>query len=146
MQKYLRYCPICAKEEKPDPDIPYYVCGYRACYIDDTITDCGRGHETQQLDFLCEDYRVIVRISNDPKFLEAMIQLRKDDIIEFQSRMAQFRNQVELQESENNKPKCPKCGSTNITTGARGANWAFGFIGASKTVNRCGDCGHTWKP
>ena len=42
--------------------------------------------------------------------------------------------------------KCPKCGSTAITTGARGANWAWGFIGARQTVNRCGNCGYTWKP
>ena len=43
-------------------------------------------------------------------------------------------------------PKCPKCGSTTITTGARGVNFTLGLIGASKTVNRCANCGHTWKP
>lgn len=43
-------------------------------------------------------------------------------------------------------PRCPKCGSTAITTGARGVNWTHGLIGASKTVNRCGNCGHTWEP
>lgn len=43
-------------------------------------------------------------------------------------------------------PVCPKCGSTAITTGARGVNWKLGLIGASKTVNRCANCGHTWKP
>lgn len=42
--------------------------------------------------------------------------------------------------------RCPKCGSTNFTTGARGINWTLGLIGASKTVNRCAKCGHTWKP
>lgn len=41
---------------------------------------------------------------------------------------------------------CPRCGSTAISTGARGVNWILGFIGASQTVNRCGNCGHTWKP
>ena len=41
---------------------------------------------------------------------------------------------------------CPKCGSTTITTGARGVNVVWGLIGASKTVNRCAKCGHTWKP
>lgn len=41
---------------------------------------------------------------------------------------------------------CPKCGSTAITTGARGVNWTLGLIGAGKTVNRCGKCGHTWTP
>lgn len=47
---------------------------------------------------------------------------------------------------QSNTPKCPKCGSTTITSGARGVNFTWGFIGASKTVNRCANCGHTWKP
>jgi predicted nucleic-acid-binding Zn-ribbon protein len=41
---------------------------------------------------------------------------------------------------------CPKCGSTAITTGARGFTLMTGFIGSNKTVNRCGKCGHTWTP
>lgn len=41
---------------------------------------------------------------------------------------------------------CPKCGSTAITTGARGINGFWGAIGASKTVNRCGKCGNMWEP
>lgn len=41
---------------------------------------------------------------------------------------------------------CPKCGSTSISTGARGVNHFWGFIGASKTVNRCAKCGHMWEP
>lgn len=43
-------------------------------------------------------------------------------------------------------PTCPKCRSTSITTGPRGVNGIWGFIGASKTVNRCSNCGHTWEP
>ena len=45
-----------------------------------------------------------------------------------------------------NQVCCPKCKSTQITTGARGFSIVTGFIGASKTVNRCAKCGHTWKP
>lgn len=41
---------------------------------------------------------------------------------------------------------CPRCGSSAISTTARGANGFWGFIGASKTVNRCSKCGHTWAP
>lgn len=41
---------------------------------------------------------------------------------------------------------CPKCNSTSITTGARGVSGFWGFFGASKTVNRCANCGHTWTP
>ena len=41
---------------------------------------------------------------------------------------------------------CPKCNSTNVTTGARGYSMMWGFIGSGKTVNRCGSCGHKWEP
>ena len=42
--------------------------------------------------------------------------------------------------------KCPKCGSTAVTTGQRGYSLWTGFLGAGKTVNRCGSCGYKWKP
>lgn len=45
-----------------------------------------------------------------------------------------------------NAPRCPKCGSTSITTGARGVDGFWGFLGASRTVNRCANCGHSWEP
>ena len=45
-----------------------------------------------------------------------------------------------------NQPKCPKCGSTAITTGQRGFSLVTGFIGSNKTMNRCANCGHKWKP
>lgn len=49
-------------------------------------------------------------------------------------------------EEYNSKVHCPKCNSTAITTGARGVSWFWGTIGSSKTVNRCANCGYTWKP
>lgn len=42
--------------------------------------------------------------------------------------------------------RCPKCGSTNVSTGARGYSMITGFVGSGKTVNRCGKCGNVWKP
>lgn len=47
---------------------------------------------------------------------------------------------------ESNKVKCPKCGSTSITAGQRGYSLLTGFVGSGKTVNRCANCGHKWKP
>ena len=41
---------------------------------------------------------------------------------------------------------CPRCCSTSITTGARGVDGFWGFFGASRTVNRCANCGHSWEP
>ena len=45
-----------------------------------------------------------------------------------------------------NQIRCPRCGSTQITTGQRGFSFWTGFIGANKTVNRCAKCGHSWQP
>lgn len=55
------------------------------------------------------------------------------------------------QQQQHNTPspptlRCPKCGSTSVTTGSRGYSLLTGFLGSGKTVNRCGSCGHKWKP
>lgn len=69
---------------------------------------------------------------------------------------AERRRQFELQrrerellrgaEASSNLPRCPKCGSTSITTGQRGYSFWTGFLGSGTTVNRCANCGHKWKP
>lgn len=45
-----------------------------------------------------------------------------------------------------NQLRCPKCGSTSITTGQKGYSLLTGFLGSNKTVNRCGNCGYKWTP
>lgn len=42
--------------------------------------------------------------------------------------------------------RCPKCGSTSVTTGTRGFSVITGFIGSGKVMNMCGQCGFKWKP
>lgn len=49
-------------------------------------------------------------------------------------------------EEANTPVKCPRCGSTSISTGQRGFSLITGFIGSNKTVNRCAKCGYAWKP
>lgn len=44
------------------------------------------------------------------------------------------------------KLRCPKCSSTQISTGSRGYSMVWGFVGSGKTVNRCANCGHKWEP
>ena len=53
---------------------------------------------------------------------------------------------VETNMQDNDRIVCPKCGSSAISTGARGVNMTMGFFGASQTVNRCAKCGYKWKP
>ena len=44
-----------------------------------------------------------------------------------------------------NVVRCPRCGSTSITTEEQGYG-LFGWIGASQKKNLCQKCGYTWKP
>lgn len=98
-----------------------------------------------------DDFCVLCDISEDNDFLQAMIDLKEKDPIEYQLKMSQFKTQVQQQESiknqqEKNQVRCPKCGSTNITAGQRGYSLLTGFIGSGNTVNRCAKCGYKWKP
>jgi len=56
------------------------------------------------------------------------------------------RNKAIPKTKDDGKIHCPKCNSTSITTGSRGYNIVWGFIGSSKTVNRCAKCGYKWEP
>ncbi|MDE7360014.1 MAG: hypothetical protein K2N39_11430, partial [Lachnospiraceae bacterium] len=97
-----------------------------------------------------EEFAIICCISMDNEFLQAMIDLKEKDIIEYNLKMSQFKAQ--LQQQKSNAPQsgstvhCPRCGSTNITAGQRGYSLLTGFVGSGSTVNRCANCGHKWKP
>ncbi len=104
----------------------------------------------EQVNISCDDMYIIEDISTDKNFLQAMIDLKEKDPIEYQLKMSQFKTQVQQQKNNkaqsSNTVKCPKCGSTNITAGQRGYSLLTGFIGSGSTVNRCSKCGHKWKP
>ena len=96
-----------------------------------------------------EEMFLIERTSKDREFINAMIELKKNDIIEYQTRISQFRSQAKADGCYSKpKPKvcCPKCGSESITAGQRGYSLLTGFLGSGKTVNRCVNCGYKWKP
>lgn len=128
------------------------ICGFTKESL--THDECPVCHSNNWID---ADISILKKISTDTNFIQAMMDLKEKDIIEYQLKLSQFKAQVENKKQvqqqakiqkqiEDNTPRCPKCGSTAITSGARGVNWTWGIIGASKTVNRCGNCGHTWKP
>lgn len=101
-----------------------------------------------------DDYFIITELSKDINFLQAMIDLKEKDVIEYELKMSQFRAQVEkknvqVQREEDNRPKCPTCGSTNIQKigiGERiGSVMMFGLL--SKKINKtfkCNNCKYTW--
>ena len=125
-------------------------CGYVGIYNNQS-TKCAYCEKMLLYDAnITEDeFDILCEISNDDAFYNAMNDLKEKDIIEFNLKMSQFRTQLSQQQSNRvveDRVRCPKCKSTSITTGARGVNFTFGLLGASKTVNRCANCGHTWKP
>ena len=105
-----------------------------------------------------EDFRAIGEYSNyNRDLLLAMIELRKKDVIEFETKMQPFRDASKKKQDQKEQkrqeylahkddPRCPKCGSTSITAGQRGYSLLTGFFGSGNTVNRCANCGYKWKP
>lgn len=147
----IKFCKKCHDEKK----IRYWgdKYGYLWTLTDDAkiCPDCQSN--LVDIDFPALDLKILSKISDSTDFYDAMIKLHDDDIIEYELKMSQLRSQVEAQEAEEerkkaeeSKPRCPKCGSTSITAGQKGYSILTGFLGSNKTVNRCSNCGHTWKP
>lgn len=118
---------------------------------------CNNSIEDTGIDY--KEYEIISKISNDNAFLEAMIDLKQKDIIEYELKMSQFRNQVEQQKSiqnqqvqvkqESNVPKCPTCGSTKIKkiSGTKKAASIIGFGILSNNIGKtyeCLNCKYKW--
>lgn len=138
----VQYCPKCFE---------YYGAGiFKSCekclYCDGELTE---------LNIEKDEFNILYRISSDNSFLEAMIDLKEKDPIEFQLKISQFKTQLQQQEqlkqtieesSSSKKLTCPKCGSTNIQTTNRGFSLVTGFIGSGSPRNVCQQCGFKWKP
>ncbi len=100
-----------------------------------------------------EEFNIICYVSDDNSFLQAMIDLKEKDIIEYNLKLSQFKTQLEQQKNSKTQndttPRCPNCKSTNIkpiSTLNRGASIAmFGVF--SKKINKsfeCLNCKYTW--
>ena len=120
-------------------------------YVDICKTN-GCNCKLTNIEFPSKDFGILTEISDSPEFYEAMINLYQKDIVEYEMKMSQFRKQAsendrieEQQRIEASKPKCPKCGSTNLGTTNRGYSLLTGFLGSGKPMRVCNNCGHKWK-
>lgn len=101
------------------------------------------------------DFDLIEDVSDsDRQFLEAMIELKKNDPIEYQLKMSQFKANLGQRESskpkeEDNRPKCPTCGSTNLskvsTMSKAGSVFMWGLFSQKvKKTWHCNNCKYEW--
>lgn len=135
-----------------------WICSNKECnniwYIDigeaPSITTCRLcGGHPIKTNLTTDEFKYIKQISTDRDFIEAMMQLKQDNIIDFKLKIADFKSRVESDENERKKnsniPSCPKCGSTSLATVNRGFSLLTGFIGSGKPMNVCQKCGYKWK-
>lgn len=110
--------------------------------------------------FLEYDFAVLNSLKCSQQLIEAMQKLKQTDIIEYELKMSQFRNQLDqkraneraqrqqLQQAQN-QPKCPTCGSTNvekISVGQKiGGSFLFGVFSSNvRNTMHCKNCGSKW--
>lgn len=148
----IKFCQNCKNNRHIEPG---GANGYYWCWIDSVKICKTCGGEFQDIDFSASDLKILTQISQEVSFIEAMIKLKQNDIIEYNLKLSQFRTQVQQQEREMEQakqqsvPHCPNCNSTNIRPISglnRGASIAmFGIF--SKKINKsfeCLNCRYTW--
>lgn len=143
----IKFCQKCYEEHRAFSPSGYYA------FLKENVSHCilnDCGGELQDIDFPAQDLADIMNVSESKEFIDAMIHLRQENIIEYELKMSQIRtiNQSAKQhnQSQSNLPHCPKCGSTSISTVNRGFSIVTGFIGSGSPRNVCQKCGYKWKP
>ena len=110
-------------------------------------------NKLQDINISYDELKIIKSISCDISFIQSMLVLKEKDIIEYNLKMSQFRNQVEQQNSSkipnDNTPKCPTCNSTDIKkiTGTSKAVSVAMWGLLSRKVHKqwhCNNCGSEW--
>lgn len=103
-----------------------------------------------------EEMFLIERVSEDRDFINAMIKLKDDNIIEYKSRIAQWREDAkragcygkEEQAKYNPQPstttKCPRCGGTAFTPMKKKWSLLAGFA-TNQVELVCNNCGYKMK-
>ena len=156
---YVKFCPVC-NETKQNTSLCFnnerfreFTKGYFYLFEpkeDTKICPCCENGVLEDSSLTFEEFKIIDNVSDsDRQFLEAMIELKKNDPIEYQLKMSQFKANLKQQESskveEDNKVHCPYCNSTNVNKisglSKAGSIAMFGIF--SRKVHKqwhCNDC------
>lgn len=144
----LIQCPECGKEISDKSDKCIH-CGYPL--QDKSKNICVINGKEYDLSFLLDDsteYKdklIMFSQLTDCYIIAAMDEIKKISETKIIPSFLNITTKAQIKE-ENNKPHCPKCGSSAITTVNRGFSIVAGFIGSGSPRNVCQKCGHKWKP
>jgi len=168
----LRYCQHCmginkTSKEETDPrngftvTLVYYTF-YHGFVANDMVTTCPMCQgELTKMNLTTEEWKYTTNVSLDQDFIFAMDKLKQDDIIEFNIKIAKFKETYDTVElarvqarstsssstQSTNIPKCPTCGSTDIKKISGTKRWLgtglFGLASSDlgKTM-QCNSCGY----
>lgn len=162
--EYVKFCPVCNKTRQnmnwcKDEKYKEFSKGFHHVFSPkEGLTICPSCKKGMLEDSVLthEEFKIIDNVSDsDRQFLEAMIELKKNDPIEYQLKMSQFKanlkQQEQVQESraEENTVHCPTCNSTNvnrISTTAKATNTIlFGIFGTKRHKTfHCNNCKYEW--
>lgn len=162
----IKLCKLCHEKKNSrikNPNYPICLYGYHTILLDNCYKcpydKCehhidGNDYSLIDIDITEEDFETFIRVSNDCEFIDAMINLKQTDPIEYGIKMAKIRPAAEqaqkmidaeeerkTEERNNSRPKCPMCGSTNIQVVPRKWSLLTGFL-TNKTDRVCANCKH----
>lgn len=144
----IKLCPNCRKKCNDNNGIEDAYLPY--LYDDDyECPDCD--YQLLDTKITIDEFSIIQNISNTIGFLEAMIDLKEKDIIEYNLKMSQFRatQSQSKQVVEDNVPKCPTCGSTKLSkvpvASKASSVFLFGLLSQKvKKTWHCDNCKYEW--
>ena len=166
MGKAIYFCNSCNEtgENNKNLDLQYFTkddLNYYKGYITESLCNGNTSicpycnGELIKANISEDDYILLGKATNNNRqLLDAMVDLHKKDIIEYELKMSQFRNQYEQgqraqkQESRSNSniPKCPYCNSTDIKKisgiSKAGSVALFGIFSVGKVSKQwhCNSC------
>lgn len=130
-------------------------CGHVGRFTPD-FTKCNKCEQEmlQVTKMTTEEFGILCDVAPKNNELRSlMIDLKEKDPIEYQLKISQFKTQLEMQKSNktqnDNRPKCPTCGSTNIekisvTKKAFGGAMFGIFSSDIRNSMHCKNCGAKW--
>lgn len=144
----IKYCKQC--HDANNNETGYFIWWKK------TDINCPICHsDWQEIDYPLDDLVCLqFWLKCSQKFIDAMITLYQTDIMAYEEKMTPLRVQGKqiqtarslVRKQQSNQPRCPKCGSTAISTVNRGFSIVTGFIGSGSPRNVCQKCGYKWKP